>query len=292
MSTTNVKMSDYNTAIKPTWCPGCGDFAIQSALKMALVEQEISPNEVVITYDIGCNGNGADKMNAYGFKGLHGRSIPVAVGAKLANQNLHVIATGGDGGVLDEGIHHFIHSIRSNYNITFIMHNNCNFGLTTGQETPTTPKSQPMVVSPWGVITERLNPSQLALTSGVTFLGCTWSGDIKHMKNIIISAMKHKGFGFVNIFQHCPTYNKFEDIDWLRERVEDVEKLGEYDSADMLKAYEIADYKRERRAIGVLYQDKESIPYSDRIPYRQNIKTQLVDEVETFDVSEILKEFD
>jgi 2-oxoglutarate ferredoxin oxidoreductase subunit beta len=289
--TKKISMSDFNSPVKPTWCPGCGNFAIFSALKQALIEQNLGPTDILMTFDIGCNGNGADKINVYGFKGLHGRSVPVAVGAKLANQDLPVIATIGDGGSLDEGLHHLVHSARSNYDITVLMHDNENFGLTTGQETPTTPKNQPMVASPWGVVAERLNPVQLALISQATFVAQAWTGNIKELKNLIIAAINHKGFSFVHILQHCPTYNKFEDQDWLRERVTPVDSVEGYDNSDLYQALKLADYNSDKRYTGIIYEDKEALPFMQRIPYRQGEQMLLKDEVKVFEINEIIQEF-
>jgi 2-oxoglutarate/2-oxoacid ferredoxin oxidoreductase subunit beta len=283
-----IQPTDYNSPVKPTWCPGCGNFSILNALRMALIEQNLSPSDVLLVFDIGCNGNMADKITSYGFKGLHGRGLPIGAGAYIANKNLKIIVFGGDGGTLDEGIHHFIHSIRSNYDITFIMHDNCTFGLTTGQETPTTPIGQPMSATPWGVTAERLNPVQLALVSGATFVANGWTGNIKQMKDLIISAMQHKGLGFVHIFQDCPTYNKFENVDWLKERVSNVEEVENYNSEDRLLAYKIADYINEKRTMGILFQDKSSIPFLEKINYRKDYQTELKDEVQTYNIDKLL----
>ncbi len=281
----------YNSGVKPTWCPGCGNFAILNAIRSALTESNIPPTEVLLVFDIGCNGNMADKIYSYGFKGLHGRVLPVAVGAKLANRKLHVIAIGGDGGVLDEGMHHYIHTARNNYDITFLMHNNCNFGLTTGQETPTTPKGQAMSATPWGNLSERLNPVQLALVSGATFVANAWTGDGRQMKELITSAMNHKGFSLVNIYQDCPTYNKFEDLAWLREHVEGVQEREDYDPSNLEQAMKETSYNNPKRPVGIVYQDKNSVPYYDRVPYRTDYKTDLKDEVKIYDIAELQKSY-
>lgn len=283
-----LSVADYNSPVKPTWCPGCGNFAIFNSLKMALVEKGLKPTDILLVFDIGCNGNGADKINAYGFKGLHGRAIPAAAGAKIANSKLNVVAMGGDGGTLDEGMHHFIHGFRNNYDITFLMHDNFNFGLTTGQETPTTPKHQPMPISPWGVIAERVNPMHLALVSGATFVASGWTGNQKQLKDLIVAGMNHKGMSFIHIYQHCPTYNKFEDQDFIKDRVYDISTVEGYDPSNWNMAFQHAAFG-EKRATGILYQDKNSIDFLNKIPYRNGVETTLVDEVKDYDVAEILE---
>lgn len=290
MTDQKIDIRDFVSPVKATWCAGCGNFAIFNALRAALVELGLGPSDIVMVFDIGCNGNGADKIHAYAFKGLHGRTLPLAAGIKLANQGIPVIALGGDGGTLDEGMHHFVHTIRNNYDITFLMHNNENFGLTTGQETPTTPKGQPMPISPWGVVSDRLNPLRLALASGATFVASSWSGNQSHMKKMILEGINHKGFSLVNIYQHCPTYNKFEDMTWYKDRVYDLEEKG-HDASNMVKAMEEAEYGIEKRAIGIIYQDKEALPYYKRVEYRQKFETHLKDEVQKYDVSPLFKEF-
>ncbi|MBN1331686.1 2-oxoacid:ferredoxin oxidoreductase subunit beta [Candidatus Dojkabacteria bacterium] len=287
---TNVKINDYASPVKPTWCAGCGDFAIWTAIKMALVELNIPPTEVVLCFDIGCNSNMADKINAYVFKGLHGRVIPVAAGIKLANQGLPVIAVGGDGGTFDEGMQHFVHAFRSNYDITLILHNNCDFGLTTGQATPTTPTGQKMNSSPFGVAEDRLNPTQLALTLNPSFVAKGFTGDLKQLVGLLKAAIEHKGFSYLEVLQHCPTYNQFMDQAWYKDRVYKVEENDTYDNTNLKLAYERAGDQLEKIATGILYQNKEKLNFYQRI---NHIKDQpdLVSNVEKKDISELLLEF-
>lgn len=287
---TKVKMNDFNSPVKPTWCPGCGDFAIWTAIKMALVELDIPPTEAVLCFDIGCNGNMADKINAYVFKGLHGRVIPAAVGIKLANQNLPVIAVAGDGGTFDEGMQHFIHAFRSNYDITFVLHNNCDFGLTTGQATPTTPKGQKMNSSPFGVVEDRLNPTQLALNLHPSFVAKGYTGDMKQLKDLMVAAIQHKGFSYLEVLQHCPTYNHFMDQGWYKDRVYKVEEDATYDSTNLKMAYERAEDQLEKIATGILYQDKEKLNYYRRISHLAG-QNELVSNVQKKDISELTAEF-
>lgn len=257
---------------------------------MALIAENIGPKDVLLCFDIGCNGNMADKINAYVFKGLHGRVIPLAAGAKLANNNLPVIAIAGDGGTFDEGMHHFIHGIRSNYDITFIIHNNCDFGLTTGQPTPTTPKGIKMNSAPYGVIEETINPVKLALSAGVTFMARGFTGNIPQLTSLIREAIKHRGFSYLDVLQHCPTYNDFQDHTWLMDRVYDVNKDPTYPNTRK-HAYEISDITNEKVATGLLYQDKESIPFQDRLEHRSQTQSLLKDEVKEYDIHDLMRGF-
>ncbi len=285
-----ITVRDFASPIMPTWCPGCGDFAIWTAIKMALSNMQVAPTQAAICFDIGCNGNMADKINAYAFKGLHGRVIPLAVGIHLANKNLPVIAITGDGGLLDEGIHHLIHGIRSNYNITLIVHNNCDFGLTTGQATPTTPKGQKMNSSPYGVVEDHINPTQLALNLRASFVARGFTGEVNYLAQLLQKAIEHEGFSYVEIFQHCPTYNKFKDQAYYKDRIYKVEDEKDYDPTDLWQAYQKCDYEQERIPLGILYQNKEREAFLKRIPHIYNSDA-LRYQVKKQDVSEILNTF-
>ncbi len=284
-----VTIGDFTTPVLPTWCPGCGDFAIWTSIKQALVQEGKGPRDVLLCFDIGCNGNMADKINAYVFKGLHGRVIPVAAGASLANFNLPVIAVAGDGGTFDEGMHHFIHGIRSNYNITFIIHNNCDFGLTTGQPTPTTPQGLKMTGAPYGVVETRINPIKLALSVGAGFIARGFTGNIPQLISLIKTGLNYPGFAYIDVLQHCPTYNYFQDHQWLMNKVYDVSKDENYKNTREY-AYNNSDINEDKIATGVLFRDDTVLPYEKRLEHRNKITTMLKDEVKDYDVtSSILK---
>jgi 2-oxoglutarate ferredoxin oxidoreductase subunit beta len=281
---------EYNSPNMPTWCPGCGNYSIWASIKTALVESGYGPKDINLCFDIGCNGNGADKINAYGLKGLHGRTLPSASGVSLANHNLPIIGMAGDGATFDEGINHLVQTIRSNYKFVFVLHNNCNFGLTTGQATPTTPQGQKMNGAPNGVVEKRLNPIQLVLTLGATFVARGFTGNIKQMTEILKSALKHDGFAYVEILQHCPTYNKFQDHLFISSRVYDIASDSKFDNSKEF-AYKAVDYSNEKIATGILFQDKESVSYYKKLSYRTDYKTTLKDEVKVYDINPSLGAF-
>jgi 2-oxoglutarate/2-oxoacid ferredoxin oxidoreductase subunit beta len=291
MTNTQPTIKDYQSPHAPTWCPGCGDFAIWSAIKMALVSLGKSPTDVILCFDIGCNSNMADKINAYVFKGLHGRVLPVSAGISLANKNIPIVAFAGDGATFDEGMQHFIHVFRSNYNFTFILHNNCDFGLTTGQATPTTPKGLSMNSSPNGVVEERLNPDLLALSLSPTFVARGFTGQLKELADLIKKGIEHRGFSFIDTLQTCPTYNKFFDIEFYKERIYDVKTDPSYDNSDIEAARKVVDYSNEKIATGILYEVKDSVPYMDRIEYMKNEQKPLSELVEKKDITQFLAEF-
>ncbi len=286
------KVDNYNTPITPTWCPGCGDYAIWMSIKQTLVNMNIDPHEIALVFDIGCSSNMADKINGYAFKSLHGRVLATAAGVYMANPNLNIIAIGGDGGIMEEGVSHLLWAARSNYNITTILHNNQTFGLTTGQPTTTTEKGQPgKTATSKGVIESRVNPSQLALTAQASFVARGFAGDPAQLKSLMEEAIKHKGFAFLEVLQPCVTYNDHNTFEWFRERVYKVE--GEkHDINNWDDAFDIAKSWKDKIATGILYQDKNSAPYLEQLPQRQGKGETLVGEVRKYSIKEHINEFE
>ncbi|NCO12098.1 MAG: 2-oxoacid ferredoxin oxidoreductase [Candidatus Pacebacteria bacterium CG_4_10_14_3_um_filter_34_15] len=295
-STTTPTMKDFQSKNIFTWCTNCGNYGIHTAIRRALVSKKISACNTLTCFDIGCNGNGSDKIGGYNFHGLHGRSIPLAVGAEMANRKITVIAFGGDGGTLGEGIGHLVHAVRGNYNITFVLHNNLNYGLTKGQASVTTKKNMKMNSSPDGTNSELLHPARFVLSLESTFVARSFSGDVKHMSKVFEQALDHKGFSFVEILQSCPTYNKETPHEWYMDRVYDVETIDGYDNSNRELALKTAQDQEERIAIGVLYQDKKSVPQIDRQLNRNGamgtkIETEPYEETRQYDISKLLEKF-
>lgn len=256
--------SDFNTTHFPTWCPGCGDYSIWAGLKNALVKLGWEPHQFAVVYGIGCSGNMCSFVNAYGFEGLHGRGIPVASGIKMANHELPVIAVGGDGDLMGEGMGHFIHACRANHDLTVIIHNNQVYGLTTGQTAPTSQKGMKTKSTPTGVIEEQTNPVALALTAGATFVARGFSGDIPHLTDLIMRGVQHKGFSVIDVLQPCVTFNKVNTYQWFRERIYKLEEKG-YEvtnkTAALARAFE--DWNTHL-PIGIFWQE-EKPTYEDSI---------------------------
>lgn len=290
-SNTNVKKDDYESMQNYTWCTNCGNYGIHAAVKRALVEENISPKNVMLCFDIGCNGNGSDKIGGYVAHGLHGRVLPFAAGAAIANTSLKTIAFGGDGGTLSEGIGHLIHTIRANYNFTFILHDNSNYGLTTGQASSTTKQGFEKNSSPNGVTSDTLIPMELVLSLNPSFAARTFSGDVKHMTKILQKAIKHKGFSYVEIMQSCPTYNLETTHEWYMQRIYDIETRSDYDKTNLEMAKKVAMDITEHIAVGVLYENIEKKDYYSRLENRSNFSTQLIDEVKEYNINEFLVKF-
>lgn len=250
----------FKTGYLPTWCPGCGDFGIWMGLKNALVELGIGPDDALLVYGIGCHGNMSAWMRTYGVEGLHGRTLPLAQGAKLANHTVPVIAISGDGDCLGEGGNHFIHAAKRNPDITVIIHDNQVYGLTTGQASPTAKDHLKTKSTPEGVTDAPMNPLALGLVSGATFVARGFAGDMPGLTKIIVAAIKHKGFSVVDILQPCVTFNHTHTYQWYRSRLYQLDAVG-YKPDNRLTAIEKALEWGDKIPVGVLYE--ETAPTSE-----------------------------
>lgn len=254
-----AELKDLQTRKNPNWCPGCGDYGIQAALKQAIVNLVVDPKDVAISTGIGCGSKINQWVNTYGFAGLHGRSIPVAMGIKLANPELTVIDVSGDGDGYGIGMCHFINTMRRNLDLTYIVQNNQIYGLTLGQTSPTSEKGAKGPSTPHGVIEEPVNPIRLALSADCTFVARGFAGDIPHLTGLFEEAVKHRGFALIDVFQPCATFNKVNTHQFFRERVY---KLDDHDVTDLNKAFEIAGEWGDKIPIGVFYKVEKPI-YED-----------------------------
>ncbi len=258
-----VTVSDY-TGLKPAWCPGCGNFGILRALNQALIELGIEPHQVLLVSGIGQAGKLPHYTRGNVFNSLHGRPVPPAIGAKIANPTLVVIAISGDGDAYGEGGNHFIHAARRNHDITYLVHNNQVYGLTKGQASPTSDLGFITKTTPYGA-SNPINPIALAIVSGASFVGRSFAGDVKHLADLIKKGITHKGFALIDILQPCVSFNHKNTYSWYRERVYKLEDEDGYDSGDKRAALEKAQEWGERIPIGVIYK-KEMPIYEDQLP--------------------------
>lgn len=249
-----MTLSDLQTKDVSNWCPGCGNFGIQVAMKQAVVNLNLAPENVVISTGIGCGSKINQWTSAYGFAGLHGRSLPVAMGIKLANPELTVIAAGGDGDGYGIGMAHFINTMRRNLDMTYIVQNNQLYALTLGQTSPTSDKGARGPSTPSGVIENPVNPIRLALSGDATFVARGFAGDIPHLTMLIERAIKHKGFAFIDVFQPCVTFNKINTYDYFRKRVYKLEDEKNYDVKNLNEAFVKAGEVGGKMPIGIFYQ--------------------------------------
>ncbi len=269
----------FETDKKITWCSNCGNYGIQNALERVLALEGLKPQDFLLCFDVGCNGNGSDKIEAYTVHGLHGRVLPLAAGAALANPKLKVIASAGDGATFSEGANHLVHAVRNNFPFVFIHHNNENYGLTTGQATACTRTGIPMNGTPNGVVTPPINSLQFVLSLQPSFVARSFSGEVDHLTEILREALNHPGFAFVEVLQACPTYNKATPDEWYSERIKDVKHKKGYDPTDIWQARHLVEDIDNDIYIGVLYRDPKRVDFLTAQPNRKKIKTAPVEEV-------------
>jgi len=283
-----LKLADYKTTVHNDWCPGCGDFGILNAIQMALSEMQIPRHKAVIFSGIGCSGKTPHFINVYGIHTLHGRVLPFAQGAKIANPDLEIIAVGGDGDGLGIGAGHFVGAGRKNVDIPYLIFNNEVYGLTKGQASPTLRLGEKTKSLVTPNTSNSVNPIALALVSGFTFIARSYSYDVKHLKDIIKRAITHKGLAFVDVLQPCPTYDDIHTREWFQgknkpgsekliPRIYKIEESG-YDgiihdesevNKKMSKILEFSSEWGDRIPIGIFYQNELVPSFHERIA--QNI---------------------
>ena len=240
------------------WCPGCGNFGILSALKNALAELDIAPEELVVVSGIGQAAKIPHYLKCNAFNGLHGRALPAAVAIKASNPELVVIAESGDGDMYGEGGNHFISTIRRNPDMTNIVHNNMVYGLTKGQASPTSQRGFVTPVQVNGVILEPFNPIAIAVALQVSFVARAFIGDPDMTKEIIKKAISHKGYALVDIFQPCVSFNKTNTYEWFKENTYYLDDA--YDPGDRIRAFEKA-VETTRFPLGVIYANPDKATF-------------------------------
>ncbi len=282
-----LKLADYKTDVHNDWCPGCGDFGIVNALQMALAEMGIQRDKATIFSGIGCSGKTSHYINTYGVHTLHGRVLTFAQGAKIANPEMTVVAVGGDGDGLGIGAGHFVAAGRRNVNMTYIIFDNGVYGLTKGQASPTLKLGEQTKSLPSPNTNYNVNPIGLAVASGFTFVARGYSYDVRHLKDLIVQAVNHKGLSFLDVLQPCPTYNDLNTRDWYAgtDLVDEAQKRHsriyklEDRGFDPVVHYNSESEKNEKLSqslikslewgnsipIGVFYKNDMISPYTERL---------------------------
>ncbi len=285
LSDKQLTMKDFKTDVNIDWCPGCGDFGITACIQQALADLKLAPWRVAVFSGVGCSSKTPHFVKTYGIHTLHGRVLPFALGAKMANPEIEVIAVGGDGDGYGIGAGHFMHAGRKNIDIAYLVFNNEVYGLTKGQASPTLGRGQKPKSLPLPNVNDGVNPLALALSAGYTFIARSYSFAAAHLRETIKRAILHRGMAIVDILQPCPTYNDLHNKEWFAQMVEvhgqqkprcfDMEKEG-YDGrvkdptnedeivAKKKQAFEMAHYRGEQVPLGVFYQ-VELPTYYDRI---------------------------
>jgi 2-oxoglutarate ferredoxin oxidoreductase subunit beta len=245
-----LRAKDFKSHVKPTWCPGCGDFGVLASLYQALAQLELDPAQTVIVSGIGCSSRLPFFVKTYGFQTAHGRVLPVATGVKLANPDLTVIAVGGDGDGFSIGGGHLAHAVRRNPDITYVVMDNEIYGLTKGQTSPTSPLGFKTKTTPYGSPDVPINPMAWALASGVSFAARGFSGSPKFLTELIVQGIQHPGFAFVQTMSPCPTFNNTYDS-W-RDEIQDLP--GDHDATDRMQALAQA-FRTDAIPVGLFYKE-------------------------------------
>ncbi|MBU9714478.1 2-oxoacid:ferredoxin oxidoreductase subunit beta [Evansella tamaricis] len=255
---------DFRNNVKPNWCPGCGDFSVQAAIQRAAANVGIVPEELAVVSGIGCSGRISGYINSYGFHGIHGRALPIAQGVKMANRDLTVIASGGDGDGFAIGMGHTIHSIRRNIDVTYIVMDNQIYGLTKGQTSPRSEMGFKTKSTPAGSIESALGVMELAISAGAGFVAQSFSSDLKELTSIIEQGINHKGFSLINVFSPCVTFNKINTYDWFKENLTSLSTIEGYDPSNRSQAMNtLMEYNG--LVTGLIYQDKEKPSYESLV---------------------------
>jgi 2-oxoglutarate ferredoxin oxidoreductase subunit beta len=281
-----MKTDDFSGQT-PAWCPGCGNFAILKAFKDAMVELNLEPYQITIVSGIGQAAKFPHYIKCNTFNGLHGRALPVATGVRLANHEMPVIVTTGDGDCYGEGGNHLLAAMRRNINIKVFVHDNQVYGLTKGQASPTTGEGVVTKNMPFGVISEQFNPMALAVALDCGFAARAYAADTEHLKNLMKEAINHKGFALLDILQPCVSFNKVNTFDWYKQRVYHVGP--DHDPGDRKAAFAKALEWGDRIPIGVIYRNNRPT-FEERVPMIKDVP--LVHQA--FDANKIgatLKEF-
>lgn len=241
---------DYKSDLEPIWCPGCGDYGVLNALFKAMSQLNLDPDQTVLVSGIGCSSRLPGFVVTYGFHGVHGRVLPVATGIKLANPELTVIGVGGDGDGYSIGMEHFPHAARRNIDVTYIVMNNQIYGLTKGQTSPTSTLGFQTKTTPFGSIEGQINPLQLAIVSGATFVARGYSGMPNQLAKIFVEAIQHPGFALVDVYSPCVTFNKVQTYDFFKGRVYEIPDT--HDPTDKFAALRLAE-EEDPFPVGILY---------------------------------------
>jgi len=256
----DVRFTDFKTDKQPTWCPGCGDFGTMNGIMKGLAETGNSPDDTFVVAGIGCSGKIGTYLRSYALHGVHGRALPVGTGVKIANPDLEVVVAGGDGDGYSIGAGHFIHAVRRNIDITYVVMDNRIYGLTKGQASPTSRPDFETATTPEGPKQPPVNPLALALSAGGSFIAQSFSSNALRHQEIVQKAIEHDGFSIVNTFSPCVTFNDVDTYDYFRDSIVDLDE-EDYDPTDREAAKEkILDADKEY--IGVLWEDEDAVDYN------------------------------
>ncbi|MCY0884297.1 MAG: thiamine pyrophosphate-dependent enzyme [Firmicutes bacterium] len=261
----DTPLNAWRTEEKAWWCPGCGDFGVLAALEKALTAVGADPARTALIAGIGCSGKIGNYLNTYNLHVTHGRTLPAALGVKLANRGLTVVAAAGDGDAYAIGMGHFLHAVRRNPDLTLVVMDNRVYGLTKGQASPTAPPGFSTRAEPAGPLEAPVRPLSLAVAAGATYVAQGFSAWQPQLVRLLTGALRHPGFALVNVLSPCVTYNRLNTYDWYKAHLTDLDADPAYDPSDRGQA--LARLLETGELVtGLLYRDPGSVPFEERLP--------------------------
>jgi 2-oxoglutarate ferredoxin oxidoreductase subunit beta len=274
----NPTLKDYKSEVKPTWCPGCGDFGVLNATYRGLAGMKLSPDQTVVVSGIGCSSRFPHFMKTFGFHSVHGRCLPVAQGLKMARPDLTVVAVGGDGDFFSIGAGHLLHAALRNIDITVVVMDNETYGLTKGQTSPTSPQGHVSKSTPYGLLASQFNPIATVLSLNVSFVARGYSAKPKELAALIEQGIQHKGFAFIHVLSPCPTfYHTFDAWDAAVTPI-----AAGHDITDRAQAVALA-METEKQYIGLFYRQER--------PTMDQAAQQLASQGKPFDIAKYMQRY-
>ncbi|HSA07116.1 MAG TPA: thiamine pyrophosphate-dependent enzyme [Candidatus Gastranaerophilales bacterium] len=278
----------YRSKTKPTWCKDCGDYKVLETLTAALAELELEPHDIVLTAGVGCASRLPFYTNSYGFHTVHGRALPAAIGIKIANRDRTVLSVGGDGDGFSIGGNHFIHASRKNPDLTYIIMDNEIYGLTKGQNSPTSHEDLLTKINPYEVVEERINPVLMALSFNTSFIARGFCDDQDQLKDMIVQAVKHKGFSFVHVLSPCTQYNQKVTYESLRKRIKQLP--DGHDTSDRIISMKYA-LTQEPLYMGIFYKNAR-MTLNDKLEHLREISYDQIGNPSEYSLKDVIKQFE
>lgn len=291
MNVTKYTIEDYKSRVKPTWCPGCGNFAVLNAMLKSFAHLQIPPEDLVVASGIGCSSRIPYFINSYGFHSVHGRALPLAIGIKSTNPKARVVVAGGDGDGFSIGGNHMLHTSRKNPDMTYIVMDNAIYGLTKGQNSPTSPIELHTKINPYENIDEKMNPVLIALGNDTSFIARGFAGDPNQCMDLIVRGMEHTGFSFIHIMSPCVQYNTEVTYASVKERMAPIPE--KHDTSDRVAAVNMA-LEKDPLYMGVFYDVTRSTLKHKLDDVRQTAKVKagpVIEEKEYKILSNIMEQF-
>ena len=269
---------DFKSEVKPTWCPGCGDFGVLNAVYNTLAGLKLPPDQTVVVSGIGCSSRLPHFVSTFGFHSVHGRALPVAQGLKMARPDLTVVTVGGDGDLFSIGAGHLVHAALRNIDITVVVMDNEIYGLTKGQTSPTSPMGHTTKSTPYGLMAAQFNPIATALTLNVSYVARGFSSKPKELATLIEQGINHRGFSFIHVLSPCPTFHNTMDT-W---KMNVTPIPANHDPQDRLKALALS-METEKPFVGLFYQ--EDRPTMDQAAHK------LAEQAKEFDINKYMMRY-